>query len=112
MSQSNPNEQALALYAALRCGRRTPGTPADVLSDSDVALLADALRAAQRETHEQWRRAFTVQCPALAVMTMTRPEAIVEFVVRQLWREARQAGYEAGYEDGRRNTMLAAHSKL
>jgi len=108
MSQSNPDEQALALYAALRCGRRTPGTPADVLLDSDIALLADALRATQSETHAQWRQAFTVQCPALAVMTMTRPESIVEFVVRQIWREARQAGYE----EGKRDTMLAAHSKL
>ena len=108
MSQSNPEEQALALYAALRCVRRTPDIPADVLSDNDIALLADAIRMAQRETHAQWRRALTVQCPVLAVMSMTTPDAIVAFVVRQLWREARQAGYE----EGRRNTVLAAHSQL
>src|SRR6267143_5295951 len=107
MSQLNPNEQALALYAALRCVRRTPGTPADVLSDSDIALLANAILAAQHETHAQWRRALTVQCPALAVMTMTRPEAVVAFVMQQLWREARQAGYE----EGKRDTTLSAHSK-
>ena len=103
----NPNEQALALYAALRCVRRNPGTPADVLSDSDIDLLANAIRTAQHETHLQWRRTLTVQCPALAVMTMTRPEAIVAFVVQHLWREARQAGYE----EGRRDTMVSAHSK-
>ena len=108
MSQSNPEEQALALYAALRCVRRTPDIPADVLSDNDIALLADAIRMAQRETHAQWRRALTVQCPVLAVMSMTTPDAIVAFVVRQLWREARQAGYE----EGRRDTILAAHSQL
>lgn len=108
MPQLNPNEQALALYAALRCVRRTPGTPADVLSDSDIDLLANAIRTAQHETHSQWRRALTVQCPALAVMTMTRPEAVVAFVMRQLWSEARQAGYD----EVKRDTMFAAHSKL
>jgi hypothetical protein len=41
-------------------------------------------------------------------MTMTRPEAIVAFVMRHLWREARQAGYE----EGKRDTMLSAHSNL